>query len=159
MPQISVGLLMYRVRGSALQVFLVHPGGPLWAKKDLGSWSLPKGLIEPGEDPLDAALREVREETGFAVSGPFIPLPPVKVRSGKIVRAWAVEYDCDPKQMRSSTFSMEWPPRSGKRQNFPEVDRAEWFGIEQARKKILEGQLPLIAEVENMLSKGTRGRS
>ncbi len=150
---------MYRVRGSALQVFLVHPGGPLWAKKDLGSWSLPKGLIEPGEDPLDAALREVREETGFEVSGPFIPLPPVKVRSGKIVRAWAVEYDCDPKQMRSSTFSMEWPPRSGKRQNFPEVDRAEWFGIEQARKKILEGQLPLIAEVENMLSKGTRGRS
>jgi len=123
----SAGLLMYRHRGGILQVFLVHPGGPYWAKKDLGSWSIPKGEFTPDEDPLEAAKREFEEETGFSASGPFSPLTPIKQPSGKIVQAWAFEGDGDPSAIKSNTFSMEWPPRSGKYQEFPEVDRAGWF--------------------------------
>jgi predicted NUDIX family NTP pyrophosphohydrolase len=107
--KISAGILMYRRRGGDLQVFLVHPGGPLWAKKDLGAWSIPKGEIDPGEEALSAARREFEEETGFPVSGRFLPLSPVKLRSGKLVRAWAVEGDCDPEAVRSNTFPMECP--------------------------------------------------
>jgi predicted NUDIX family NTP pyrophosphohydrolase len=151
MLQISVGLLMYRWRDSVLEVFLVHPGGPFWAKKDLGSWSIPKGLIERGEDLVDAARREFHEETGFSAPGRLIPLAPVKVQSGKMIQAWAVEGDCDPEKARSNTFSMEWPPRSGRKQEFPEVDRAAWFGISDAQEKINKGQIPLLEELGRIL--------
>jgi predicted NUDIX family NTP pyrophosphohydrolase len=147
MAKISAGILLYRKREGGLQVFLVHPGGPLWAKKDLGAWSVPKGEIDIGEDGLSAARREFEEETGFSVSGRFIPLSPVKLKSGKLVHAWAVEGDCDPGKVRSNTFPMEWPPKSGRRQEFPEIDRAAWFGQEEAKEKINEGQVPLIEEL------------
>lgn len=129
MSKISAGLLMYRVRSGVLQVFLVHPGGPFWARKDLGAWSIPKGLLDPDEDPLAAAQREFEEETGFKVSELFMPLAPVKQHSGKVIQAWAVEGDCDPSAIRSNTFSIEWPPRSDRQQEFPEVDRAAWFRV------------------------------
>ena len=153
MPKISAGLLMYRVRSGVLQVFLVHPGGPFWARKDIGAWSIPKGLLDPDEDPLAAAQREFEEETGFKVSGCFIPLAPVKLKSGKVIQAWAVEGDCDPTVIRSNTFAIEWPPRSGRQQEFPEVDRAAWFEIEEAKKKINQGQLGLLEELQHVLSK------
>lgn len=153
MPKISAGLLVYRMQGGVLQVFLVHPGGPFWAKKDLAAWSIPKGLIDEGEDPLAAAQREFEEETALKVSGRFIQLKPVKLKSGKVVRAWAVEGDCDPSAIISNTFSMEWPPNSGRQQEFPEVDRAAWFEIEEARKKINQGQVGLLEELRQMLSK------
>ena len=153
MPKISAGLLVYRMRGGVLQVFLVHPGGPFWAKKDLAAWSIPKGLIDEGEDPLAAAQREFEEETALKVSGRFIQLKPVKLKSGKVVRAWAVEGDCDPSAIISNTFSMEWPPNSGQQQEFPEVDRAAWFDIEEARKKINQGQVGLLEELRHLLSK------
>lgn len=148
MAKISAGLLLFRRRGEIMEVFLVHPGGPLWAKKDAGAWSIPKGLIDPGEEPLSAARREFEEETGFQVSGEFIPLAPAKVTGGKTILAWSVEGDCDPDAMRSNTFEMEWPPRSGKRQKFPEVDRGEWFSLAAAKEKINKGQVPLIKELE-----------
>ena len=122
-PKTSAGILLYR-RQPELQVFLVHPGGPFWAKKDLGAWSLPKGELDEGEDPLAAAIREFTEETGFPVDGDFRALSPLRQKNGKIIHAWAVEGDCDPAELRSSPFSMEWPPKSGKQQEFPEVDRA-----------------------------------
>jgi predicted NUDIX family NTP pyrophosphohydrolase len=143
----SAGLLMYRRRQGGVEVFLVHPGGPFWARKDLGSWSIPKGLFDPGQDPLEAARREFEEETGFAAHGEFIPLTPIKQPGGKIVHAWAVEGDCDAASIKSNSFSIEWPPRSGKRQNFPEVDRAEWFSVDQARNKILKGQKGFLDEL------------
>jgi predicted NUDIX family NTP pyrophosphohydrolase len=148
MPKkISAGLLLYRRRGAGLEVLLVHPGGPFWAKKDLGAWSVPKGEIGEGEDPLAAAVREFGEETGFAIDGEFLALRPLRQPSGKTVMAWAVEGDCDPAQLRSNLFSMEWPPRSGKQKEFPEVDRAEWFPLEEARRRILAGQAPLLDEL------------
>ncbi len=153
MPKISAGIVMYRMRDGVLQVFLVHPGGPFWAGKDLGAWSIPKGLLNPDEDPLAAAQREFEEETGFKVPGHFIPLAPVKLKSGKVVQAWAVEGDCDPSAIRSNTFSMEWPPRSGRQQEFPEVDRAAWFEFEEAKKKINQGQVGLLEELQHILSK------
>jgi predicted NUDIX family NTP pyrophosphohydrolase len=153
MAKISAGIFMYRSRGGQLQVFLVHPGGPLWAKKDLGAWSIPKGEIDPGEDPLSAAQREFEEETGVKISGRFIPLSSVKLKSGKVVQAWAVEGDCDPAVIRSNTFSMDWPPGSGRKQEFPEIDRAAWFGIGDAKEKINEGQVPLIEELERFYSR------
>ena len=153
MPKISAGLLVYRMRGGVLQVFLVHPGGPFWAKKDLAAWSVPKGLIDEDEDPLAAAQREFEEETALKVAGRFIQLTPVKLKSGKVVRAWAVEGDCDPSAIVSNTFSMEWPPNSGLQQEFPEVDRAAWFDIEEARKKINQGQVGLLEELRHLLSK------
>ena len=135
----SAGLLLYRYRGD-IEVLLVHPGGPFWAKKDDGAWSLPKGEFTDGEDPLQAAQRELTEETGLMIEGEFRRLEPVKQTGGKRVYAWAVEGDCDPAQVRSNLFSMAWPPKSGKTQEFPEVDRAAWFSIAEARKRILAPQ-------------------
>ena len=150
----SAGLLMYRfVRGN-LEVFLVHMGGPYWAKKDLGSWSIPKGEYEPGEDPLEAARREFEEETGFSATGEFIPLKEIKQPGGKVVSAWAFEGDRDPSAIRSNTFSMEWPPRSGQFQEFPEIDRADWFDLSTAKEKILKGQRPFIEELQHLLRCG-----
>ena len=143
----SAGILLYRRRNGALEVFLVHPGGPFWAKKDLGAWSLPKGEIEEREDPLAAAMREFTEETGFLADGEFRPLKPQRQKSGKTILAWAVEGDCDPAQLRSGLFSMEWPPRSGKQQQFPEVDRGAWFSLEDARRHINAGQAPFLDEL------------
>ena len=139
----SAGVLVYR-RRTRLEVLLVHPGGPFWAKKDDGAWSIPKGEFAAGEDPLTAARRELAEETGFAVDGELRPLGNVKQAGGKVVHAWALEGDLDADAIRSNMFSMEWPPRSGRMQQFPEVDRAAWFGIDEARVKLLKGQLPLL---------------
>jgi len=143
----SAGILLYRFREGKLEVLLVHPGGPFWAKKEAGAWSIPKGEFAEGEDPLSAANREFHEETGFSVSGKFIALPAVKQAGGKFVYAWAVEGDCDAAAVKSNTFSMEWPPRSGKRTEFPEVDRAGWFPLELAKDKILKGQMRLLDEL------------
>ncbi|NOY63864.1 MAG: NUDIX domain-containing protein [Nitrospirae bacterium] len=152
MPRISAGILLYRKGGKGLEVFLVHPGGPLWAKKDEGAWSIPKGIVEEGEDLFKAALREFEEETGFRLKGRnVIPLKPVKQKGGKIVHAFAMEGDCDPGEIRSNTFQMEWPPRSGKVQNFPEIDRAAWFGLDEAKRKINPAQVGFIEELEGIL--------
>ena len=149
----TAGILMHRSCASTFEVLLVHPGGPFWAKKDAGTWSIPKGEIEAEEDPLQAAKREFQEETGFAVEGNFIELTPLKQPSGKLVRAWAVEGDCQPESIKSNTFSLEWPPRSGKRQEFPEVDRAGWFTLAVAKEKISKGQLALLEELQQKLEK------
>ena len=130
---------MFRRRG-ALEVLLVHPGGPFWAKKDEAAWSIPKGEYVDGEEPLDAAKREFEEETGITLVGEFLPLQQIKQPSGKVVIVWALEGDCSPTEIRSNTFSMEWPPKSGRQQEFPEVDRADWFTLQEARKYILKGQ-------------------
>ena len=140
----SAGLLLHRRRDGILEVFLVHPGGPFWTRKDAGAWTIPKGEIDAGEDELAAARRETAEETGFTPEGQFVPLPPIRQKAGKVVVAWAVETDCDPAQLRSNVFSMEWPPRSGRMGEFPEVDRGAWFPIEEARVKMLEAQRPLL---------------
>jgi predicted NUDIX family NTP pyrophosphohydrolase len=140
----SAGLLMYRHGEHGLEVLLAHPGGPFWARKDDGAWMLPKGELEPGEDPLAAALREFEEEIGFAPAGPFASLGEVRQKGGKRVLAWAVRGDFAPAQLRSSLFEMEWPPRSGQRRSFPEVDRAGWFTVEAARAKVLPSQWPFI---------------
>jgi predicted NUDIX family NTP pyrophosphohydrolase len=145
-PKTSAGLLLYRGRGKEVQVLLVHPGGPFWAKKDLGAWSIPKGEAEPNDDLLEVALREVREETGFEVHGPFAPLAAVQQSGGKIVYAWAAEFDGDVRRIVSNTFSIEWPPRSGRFAEFPEVDKAEWFDRATASEKILPSQRPLLDE-------------
>ena len=142
----SAGLLLYR-RRDELEVFLVHPGGPFWAKKDLGAWSLPKGEIEEGEDPLATAIREFTEETSFPIDGDFLRLTPLRQPSGKMIHAWAVEGDCDPAQLRSNVFSMEWPPKSGQQREFPEVDRAAWFTIAEARTRIIAGQAAFLDEL------------
>jgi predicted NUDIX family NTP pyrophosphohydrolase len=142
---------MYRRRGGAVEVFLVHPGGPFWAKKDLGSWSIPKGEYSPDEDPLAAARREFEEETGFAAGGDFRELQEIRQKGGKYVKAWALEGDCDPEAIESNTFTMEWPPNSGKNRVFPEIDRAGWFALQEARGKILKSQLPLLDELNTML--------
>jgi len=140
MPHISAGLLLYRSTSRGLEVLLVHPGGPFWANKDLGSWSIPKGETTEGEDLLTAANREFREETGASAEGPAIALGHLRQRSGKIVHAWAVRGDFDPGQLRSNSFEMEWPRGSGEMRTFPEVDRAEWFDLTEARRRILPGQ-------------------
>lgn len=151
MPKRSAGLLMYRHRNESLEVFLVHPGGPFWARKDLGVWSIPKGEYRADEDPLEAARREFHEETGLAVEGPFQKLTEIRQKGGKYVQAYALRGDADPAALKSNTFAMEWPPRSGKQQEFPEVDRAEWFGLAEARQKILASQQPLLDELEDLL--------
>jgi predicted NUDIX family NTP pyrophosphohydrolase len=138
---------MYRRRAGALEVFLVHPGGPFWARKDAGAWSIPKGEIDPTEEPLAAARREFAEETGLAAEGAFRPLAPVTQAGGKIVQAWAVEGDLDPSALQSNTFSIEWPPRSGRQRTFPEVDRAAWFSLAVAREKINPAQAALLDEL------------
>jgi len=144
MPKRSAGLILYRRRNSGIEVFLVHPGGPFWAKKDLASWSIPKGEYIEGEDPIAAAKREFQEETGFAPHGNLTALGELKQTGGKIVTAWALEGDCDPAQLRSNTFEMEWPPRSGRKIEVPEVDRGCWYSTESARTKLLTGQLEFL---------------
>ena len=144
MPKTSAGLLLYRLRDGALEVFLVHPGGPFWARKDDGAWSIPKGEFEPPEDPLDAAKREFTEETSLPVSGEFVLLKPLKQGSGKVVHAWAVEGDADPAGVRSNTFAF-------KGREYPEIDRAAWFGLDEAKKKILKGQIGFLEELHAQL--------
>jgi predicted NUDIX family NTP pyrophosphohydrolase len=152
MAKLSAGLLVYRVKEKNVEVFLVHPGGPFWAKKDEGAWSVPKGEYTAQEDPLEAAKREFKEETGFdPPAGKFIPLQPIKQPSGKVVSVWAVEGDFDAGKIKSNTFSMEWPPKSGRQQEFPEVDRAGWFSLEEAKAKILKGQKGFLAELSALL--------
>jgi predicted NUDIX family NTP pyrophosphohydrolase len=148
----SAGILLYRRNASGLQVFLAHPGGPFWAKKDAGAWTIPKGEIGEGEDPLAAAQREFAEEIGVRIDGEFVELKPVRQKSGKLVLAWAVEGECDPAALRSNVFSMEWPPKSGKRADFPEVDRAAWFSLAAAREKLLPAQLPLLDDLAAKLA-------
>ena len=133
-------------------MLLVHPGGPFWAKKDAGAWSIPKGEIEEDEDALGAARREFQEETGTKAEGEFVSLQPVTQRGGKRILAWAFEGDFDPLQLHSSTFSMEWPPRSGQKRDFPEVDRAAWFTLDEARRRINPGQVPLVDELSNLVA-------
>jgi predicted NUDIX family NTP pyrophosphohydrolase len=145
--KVSAGLLMYRVNAGVFQVLLVHPGGPFWQHKDNGAWSIPKGGINEGEDPLAAARREFTEETGFTSEGPFIPLTPIKQKSGKTVHGWAFQGDCDPARVRSINFKMEWPPYSGQMKEFPEVDHAAFFQLAEARRKIIPAQAAFIKEL------------
>jgi predicted NUDIX family NTP pyrophosphohydrolase len=150
----SAGLIMYRIRDGVLHVLLVHPGGPFWAKKDLGAWSIPKGEVGEGEDFLEAAKREFFEELGINAEGPFTALGSVKQKAGKVVHAWAFEGDCDPAMIRCSTFvEMEWPPKSGKTIRFREVDQVEFFGIEEANRKINAGQVPLLQRLVTLVGK------
>jgi len=144
MPETSAGILLYRRGPAGPEVLLIHPGGPYWAKKDDGAWSIPKGLYEPGEDPEAAARREFAEETGFAPSGNLISLGTFRQPSGKRIAVFAAAGDCDPEALASNLFSIEWPPRSGRMQEFPEADRAAWFSPEAARRKILKGQAPIV---------------
>jgi predicted NUDIX family NTP pyrophosphohydrolase len=153
MKKVSAGLLLYRVRDDAIEVFLVHPGGPYWAGKDLGAWTIPKGESAPGEDLLATARREFEEETGCAPAGEVIPLGVADQPGGKRVHAWAVNGDCDPGALRSNMFRVEWPPRSGRQREFPEVDRGGWFTLREARRRILKGQLPLLDEFERVVSR------
>jgi len=153
-PKTSAGILLYRMVEGELEVFLVHPGGPYWAKKDEGAWSVPKGEFEEGEDSLEAARREFWEETGSGVSGDFMELKPLKQPSGKIVYVWAVEGNIDEASIESNLFTMEWPPNSGKEQKFPEVDKGGWFTIPQAREKLLKGQLGFLDELQKKLEMG-----
>jgi predicted NUDIX family NTP pyrophosphohydrolase len=150
MAKMAAGLLLFRRKNDRVEVLLVHPGGPLWTRKDEGAWSIPKGEIEPGENPLRAAQREFEEELGSPVSGDFIPLTQIRQASGKLVHAWAVEADFDPATLQSGTFSMEWPPRSGRQQHFPEVDRAEWFTLDDARRKINKAQVALLDQLSSL---------
>jgi predicted NUDIX family NTP pyrophosphohydrolase len=143
---------MYRVRDGAVQVLLAHPGGPFWARKDIGAWSLPKGQYESPEEPLDAACREFTEETGFTPRPPFLPLGEVRQKSGKRVQAWAFEGDCDCAKLSSNTFEVEWPPRSGRMQTFAEVDRIEWFDLARARTKLLPAQVPFLDRLGEALA-------
>ena len=151
MSKKSAGLLLFREVSGHLEVLLVHPGGPLWAKKDEGAWSIPKGEFEDNEDPLAAAKREFKEETGFTVDGEMISLEPLRQPSGKLVYAWAIKRDLDPSQLKSNTFSIEWPPKSEKYQEFPEIDRAAWFAIEEATRKILKGQTAFLDQLQEKL--------
>jgi predicted NUDIX family NTP pyrophosphohydrolase len=152
MPTLSAGLLAFRRRPAGPEVLLGHMGGPFWARKDEGAWSIPKGLPLPGEDLLDAARREAREETGLDPAGPFLPLTPIRQAGGKEVHAWAVETDCDPTTLRSNNFDLEWPPRSGRRQSFPEIDRFAWLALPEAKRLIVRGQAALVEELERMLA-------
>lgn len=149
--RLSAGILLYRIRSHSIQVVLVHPGGPFWAKKDDGVWSIPKGEYDEGADPLEAAKREFHEETGFEVPGEPVPFRPVHQPSGKVISVWAVDGDIDATAIRSTSFRMEWPPKSGKLQEFPEVDRAEWFDLSTAYRKILPGQRPFLAQLEQIV--------
>lgn len=151
MAKNSAGLLMYRKKCGELEIFLVHPGGPFWAKKDLGSWSIPKGEYSENEDALEVAKREFFEETGFETNGKFQELTMLRQPSGKRVRAWTFEGECDAAAITSNTFLLEWPPKSGKMVEFPEVDRAAWFGVELGRQKILKGQVGFIDELCTLL--------
>ena len=152
MPKQSAGILLYRFEKSGLQIFLIHPGGPFWAKKDEGAWSIAKGEFGDDEDSLAAAKREFQEETGFAIDGNFIPLSPLKQKGGKLIIAFAVEGDVNADAIKSNEFEMEWPPKSGRMKSFPEADRAAWFSVDEARRKILQSQRPLIDELQQILT-------
>jgi predicted NUDIX family NTP pyrophosphohydrolase len=153
-PKVSAGLLAYRRTEAGVEILLVHPGGPFWAKKDDGAWSVPKGEYEPNEDPLAVARREFEEEIGQAPPDGSAPvwLGELRQPSGKVVSAWAMEGDLDVSEVQSNAFEMEWPPRSGRTREFPEVDRAGWFGLEEARRKILRGQLGFLDRLEELLA-------
>jgi predicted NUDIX family NTP pyrophosphohydrolase len=156
MPKASAGLLMYRKRNAQLEALLVHLGGPFWKNKDRGAWFVPKGEINPGEDQLVAAQREFQEETGLIPAGEFISLGSVKHKSGKTVTTWAFAGDCDPASLQSNTFEMEWPPKSGKRAQFPEIDRAEFFTIERAREKMHPAEFEFLNRLEKLLKSSER---
>lgn len=147
----SAGILVYRKKGKEIEYLLVHPGGPLYKNKEVNCWSIPKGEYDDNEDAFEAAKREFFEETGIRIDGDFISLKTVKQNGGKVVSAWAVEADIDTSKIRSNTFELEWPPKSGKYQKHPEIDRAEWFNYEEAKKKILKGQIPVIDELNDKL--------
>jgi predicted NUDIX family NTP pyrophosphohydrolase len=147
----SAGILLYRYRGCELEVLLGHPGGPFWAKKDAGAWSIPKGELDAGEEPLQAAVREFEEETGLRVAGDFRLLTPLKQPGGKTVHAWAVEGEFDPGDLRSGVFTMQWPPRSGRTIEVPELDRVAWFAVDEAATRILRGQAPFLAELVSLI--------
>jgi len=149
----SAGILLFRFNKNTLQVFLGHPGGPYWRNKDVGAWSIPKGEFEENEDPLEAAKREFKEETGHEVKGNFIPLKPLKQKSGKIIYAWALEGEMEINKVKSNNFEMEWPPKSGKMMQFPEIDKAGWFDVSQAKEKIIAGQIAFISEFEEIVFK------
>ena len=142
---------MFRRRSGAPEVLLAHPGGPFWSRRDDAAWTLPKGEIGPEEDPLAAARREFLEETGFTSAPPFLPLGELRQKSGKRITAWAFEGDADPADLVSNLFELEWPPRSGRLQSFPEVDRVRWFGLEEARRKLIAGQAPFIDSLVQLL--------
>ncbi|AZO70713.1 MAG: NUDIX domain-containing protein [Mesorhizobium sp.] len=154
MPQRSAGLLIYRRTAGVMEFLLVHPGGPFWARKDEGAWSIPKGLIDDNEDELEAARREAEEELGVAIDGDFQPVGSYKQPGGKIVIAWSVEADIDADAVRSNMFTMEWPPRSGAKKEFPEVDKAGWFSLPEAGQKILKGQRPILDDFLERRSAG-----
>jgi predicted NUDIX family NTP pyrophosphohydrolase len=154
MPQHSAGILLYRRRGRLIEVLLVHPGGPFWTNKDAGAWSIPKGGYQPGEDAYAAARREFEEETGARPAGEPVALGSFRQSAGKIVEAWAIEGTFDPDSLKSNTFAMEWPPRSGRIHQFPEVDRAAWFNPAVAERKILKGQRPILEALFKRLEEG-----
>ena len=156
MAKMSAGILLFRRRPGSVELMLVHPGGPFWAKKDAGAWSIPKGLADEGEDLLAAAKREFLEETGMPVEGEFFDLGAHKQTGGKTVVAWAHAGDFDPALLKSNTFLLEWPPHSGKTAEFPEVDRAAWYSIDEAFMKINKGQKPIIAALETLLARSAR---
>ena len=156
MAKRSAGVLLYRRGATGIEVFLVHPGGPYWAKKDAGAWSVPKGECEPGEDGLAAARRELAEETGLAPDGNFLGLGSFRQSSAKRVEVWAVEGDADPARLKANSFTMEWPPRSGQIKAFPEVDRAGWFTLAEAARKIVKGQAPILTALSG-LTAGAQG--
>jgi predicted NUDIX family NTP pyrophosphohydrolase len=151
LPKTSAGILLFRRSGDGIEVLLGHPGGPFWKKKDTGAWSIPKGLIASGEEPLEAAKREFAEETGHTPRGEFVSLGDAKQPGGKIVHVWTAEDDWNAEQLKSNSFQMEWPPRSGRQQSFPELDRAAWFSMAEARDKILKGQLVFLIRLGEAL--------
>ena len=153
MPKRSAGLLMYRRRDGNLEVFLVHPGGPFWAKKDFGAWTIPKGEYESDEDPLAAAQREFQEETSFLSTGPFLPLGTIRQASGKMVTAWAFGGDCDPARLVSNTCMIEWPPHSKRQIEIPEIDQGRWFHLEEAAERIRKEQAPLLDALTEKLAR------
>jgi predicted NUDIX family NTP pyrophosphohydrolase len=150
----SAGMLIYRSRAGMIEVLLVHPGGPFWARRDAGAWSIPKGEYTDDEDPEAAARRELQEETGWTIKGELRPLGEIRQKAGKAVTAFAAEGDFDPASLESNRFEMEWPPKSGKRASFPEIDRAEWFSLAEASEKMIEGQRPLLDRLEELVGSG-----
>jgi predicted NUDIX family NTP pyrophosphohydrolase len=148
----SAGIVLYRIMKNGPEVFLVHPGGPYWSKKDKGAWSIPKGEFKEGDDPLQAAKREFNEETGFSVCGEFRPMRPLRQPGGKLIHAWAVEGNIDASEVKSNVFSLEWPPCSGIIRQFPEVDKGEWFAITDAMEKLLPGQRPFLEQLLKSLA-------
>lgn len=151
MTKKSAGILLYRLKNNLLEVLLAHPGGPFWVKKDAGVWTIPKGEFTDDEDALEAAKREFKEETGMDVTGEFVELMPLKQKSGKIIYAWLLLGDLDPSQIKSNTFELEWPPKSGIKKQYPEIDKAAWYNLNDAKEKINPGQVGFIAQLERLL--------